>query len=412
MSDPTKSDLIALLKNGFAGWLQKPNSAIKLDVLTEPQIAALYRALAHEQTDSFNFEQRDALYQDFKQFNLSFNALLSDILSSRLPIDGLLANNNSQFFDRDENTEATEQAILQAKGYVNSAHSLSSIDLTKIQAEMANCTFINRGIFNQELSGVEIQEKIKNGSIKKYLGKNGDTFWAKDLNELCQKEYFQKLAFDPYILSTVAKYLGCCPIHVQTNLWFSFPTFQESNNLSSNAQLFHQDKEFVKFIKVFIYLSDVGDDNGPHCYIESSHIDEAHTFGVAFSSRIPDNEITQYYDANRIKKLIGPAGTIAFGDTSCVHKGLPVKTGYRAMLQLEYASSLHLSPVQPFASLPKAALAANLPYSPQIVARITANYNNENRAKYLQIVAANRAPEPTLLRKLLRLGKRYAKGLK
>jgi hypothetical protein len=195
---------------------------------------------------------------------------------------------------------------------------------------------------------------------------------------------------------------------VQTNIWFSFPTYLEKNNLSTNAQMFHQDKEFTKFLKVFIYLSDVGEDSGPHRYVEGSHVDEAHTFGIAFSDRIPDAEITRYYDASRIKTLLGPAGTITFGDTSCVHKGEPLVAGHRVMLQFEYAASLYLSPVAPFEQMSERLL-QNLPYPAATRERLTANYNNAWRAEFLAEEARHKPPEPSTLRKFMRLAKRYLK---
>jgi len=208
----------------------------------------------------------------------------------------------------------------------------------------------------------------------------------------------------------VTKYLGCAPVHVQTNLWFSFPTVKDKNNLSTNAQMYHQDKEFVKFIKVFIYLSDVGPDNGPHGYVVGSHVDEAHTHGYGFGERILDEDVERLYGADRVKSLVAPAGTITFGDTSCVHKGVPVEAGHRVMLQLEYASSLYLSPVPPFSEPSKDVFGA-LPYPKPIVTRITQNYNNADRAAYQKMADASKAPEVSTFRKVLRLAKRYVKTI-
>jgi hypothetical protein len=208
----------------------------------------------------------------------------------------------------------------------------------------------------------------------------------------------------------VTQYLGCAPVHVQTNLWFSFPTVKDKNNLSTNAQMYHQDKEFVKFIKVFIYLSGVGPDNGPHGYVVGSHVDEAHIHGYGFGERILDEDVERLYGADRVKSLVAPAGTITFGDTSCVHKGVPVEAGHRVMLQLEYASSLYLSPIPPFSDLP-ADVAAALPYPEPVVKRLTRNYNNADRAAYQQMAEASKAPEVSTLRKVLRLAKRYVKTI-
>lgn len=371
------------------------------------QIMALSRALIAELSGEPSFALRDAHYQDLYRFDIKLNAMMAQLLSNRVPMDDLAAVENSQFSPRIVSDEEIEVTDLKRNGYRISNHRLTVDQIKKIEQEISNCLFSNRGTIESKLNGAEIMRDIHNGKIKKYSNGNGDTYWLQDHNQLCQRDFFQKLAFDPYILSVVGKYFGCVPIHVQTNVWFSFPTLEQKDNLSSNAQMFHQDKEFTKFLKVFIYLSDVGMENGPHSYIEASHIDEAHTLGVDLSKRIPDDEIARYYDAERIKTLVGPAGTITFGDTSCVHKGLPLKSGYRVMLQLEYAASLYLSPVMPFGSLSAQALSA-LPYSAPVARRLTANYDDAARAGFLAQPSMQRnSKSPNILRRWLSRGKRY-----
>ena len=409
MSEALCNEFMRFVQEKFPKWRPSMISLEKLSNLDIKSINALKNALITELESSSSFNKRENQITDFYQFDINLNSLFSEILISILSIEPITSQMSSELFIRDYDIEKEEQDDLKAKGYKISSHKLNNDQLINIRKEVANCQFINRGIFDVEMSGTDIFTKIEKGSIEQLSGKNGDTFWLKDLNQLCQKEYFQRLAFDPYILSTVAQYLGCCPIHVQTNLWFSFPTFEEKNNLSSNAQLFHQDKEFTKFIKVFIYLNDVDENNGPHCYIEGSHIDEAHTYGVSFSHRVPDNDITQYYKSERIKTLTASAGSITFGDTSCVHKGQSVKGGYRVMLQLEYASSLYLSPVCPFSNLSKEAL-DKIDYPIEIVSRLTKNYNDDNRQSFIAYEKAILQPKSNKVIKLMRLTKRYIKS--
>ncbi|WP_194273729.1 MULTISPECIES: phytanoyl-CoA dioxygenase family protein [Rhizobium] len=396
------------LKNHYPSFLSSDAAKAKIDALSAEKAATLLKVLEAEESGKPTFMVRDANFSDFYGFDLGLNALFSEILASKVPYDSLVTFRESDIFKRDQVVEVEEQAELQELGYRISSHRFTPEQLATVNAEIANATFVNRGIFSRELTGGEIFGKIRDGSIESYLGINGDTFWLKDQDAAAHSRFFQKLAFDPYILSMVSQYLGCAPVHVQTNLWFSFPTLKDKNNLSTNAQMYHQDKEFTKFIKVFIYLSDVGPDNGPHAYIVGSHIDEAHTHGFKFSDRIPDEDITKYYAPERIRSLVGPAGTITFGDTSCVHKGVPVEAGYRLMMQLEYASSLYLSAVPPFTALTTDQLAA-LPYPDPVRKRMTVNYNSDDRRAYQQMSAAGAAPEPSTFRKMLRLAKRYVK---
>ena len=401
--------LAAYLSSQYPAFWSSDASKARIEGLKAEKADALLRVLKYDDAGEPTYLLRDSNLGDFYAFDLATNKLFSDILASRAPIDTLVAYRDSEIFQRDPQKEGEEQEELQRLGYRISAHRFTPEQLKTIENEISGATFINRGIFSREMTGGQIMAAIRDGSITKSAGLNGDTFWLKDQNGAAHSNFFHKLAFDPYILSMVSQYLGCAPVHVQTNLWFSFPTLKDKNNLSTNAQMFHQDKEFTKFIKVFIYLSDVGPDNGPHAYVVGSHIDEAHTHGIGFSDRIPDEDITKYYAADRIKSLVGPAGTITFGDTSCVHKGVPVEAGYRLMLQLEYASSLYLSPVEPFTAMEPQRLAA-MPFAEPVKQRMVANYNDQHRAAYRQATAAAVAPEPSAFRKVLRLAKRYVKN--
>jgi Phytanoyl-CoA dioxygenase (PhyH) len=408
VADTTQTSLPAYLETHYPVFWNDDASKATISALSEEQSSVLLKVLQFDDSGEPTFMLRDANYGDFYAFDLSLNALFSKILASKVPVDSLTRFQESEIFKRNPEQETEEQAELRKLGYRISSHRFTPEQLKTIEREIAGKMFVNRGIFSRELTGGQIFEKIRDGSIAKNSGLNGDTFWLKDQNAAVHSDFFQKLAFDPYILSMVSQYLGCAPVHVQTNLWFSFPTLKDKNNLSTNAQMYHQDKEFTKFIKVFIYLSDVGPDNGPHAYIEGSHVDEAHTYGIRFSDRIADEDVSKYYAPERIKSLVGPAGTIAFGDTSCVHKGVPVEAGYRLMLQLEYASSLYLSPVEPFTAMEPARLNA-MPYAEAARKRMTINYNDGHRKIFQQAAAVNVAPQVSALRKILRLAKRYIK---
>ena len=55
------------------------------------------------------------------------------------------------------------------------------------------------------------------------------------------------------------------------------------------------------------------------------------------SQRFSDEEISEKFGS--VKEIIGKQGTILFEDTSGFHKGKPVETGHRVILQLEYCCS-------------------------------------------------------------------------
>ena len=142
-------------------------------------------------------------------------------------------------------------------------------------------------------------------------------------------------------------YLGAPPILVQTESWLSANS--NDNFASINAQAWHQDKEFYKFLKVFFYIDDVTMDNGPHAFVPKSHFKRAHNFGLEISARTDDDFIKKHYESDPIY-ICGKQGSVIFADTSSVHKGSKVKHGQRLILQFEYTTSLYETPLDGFDS--------------------------------------------------------------
>ena len=97
-----------------------------------------------------------------------------------------------------------------------------------------------------------------------------------------------------------------------------------------------------KWIKVFIYLKDVDLDNGPHCFISKSHLDDGINYNIRKYgySRIQDSLIQKYYSEEDIKYIVGKKGSLLFEDTRGLHKGLRVNKNSRLLLQFQYSSSL------------------------------------------------------------------------
>lgn len=191
---------------------------------------------------------------------------------------------------------------------------------------------------------------FRNFIIQKDKNLSG-TYTLIDQNLALQKKEILLLSIDPFFLNIAAKYLNTIPILTQANVLLSLPSMKKENNpseLSSNGQLFHQDNEYFSFLKIFIYLTDVGSNDGPHVYIPKTHRNQLIDNGIPFSQRVFDHKIKEIYENYKIQNVYGKSGTILFGDTHCSHKGTPLKEGYRLMLQFEYASTLYGSETPPF----------------------------------------------------------------
>jgi len=155
-----------------------------------------------------------------------------------------------------------------------------------------------------------------------------------------------KLAFDPNLVAVAQQFLGAPPVHTQTNCWWSKHHSDDLEHIKAAAQQFHQDRDYIRFLKVFIYLTDVDEDGGPHEFIAGSNADYAQVSKnrLRSSKRLSDEYLESVYPKDRFRKFTATRGSIILEDTSGFHKGNPIVSGHRLMLQLEYVSSLFGAP--------------------------------------------------------------------
>ena len=90
-----------------------------------------------------------------------------------------------------------------------------------------------------------------------------------DEQELFENQDVQALATDPSIIAVANAYLGSQPVLDLAAMWWSTSFGRTAS--SEVAQLFHFDMDRLKFLKFFIYLTDVTPENGPHVYVAKSH---------------------------------------------------------------------------------------------------------------------------------------------
>jgi len=196
--------------------------------------------------------------------------------------------------------------------------------------------FINENICNNIIEKLSNKVFIKNwGSSPNNINLDNltsGTNWIQSQRDILTIEEVQQIACDPFILNIAKNYLNCNPILIQTNLWISKDGSQDQSNL------FHQDYDDVNFLKIFIYLNDVNEDNGPHCYVKGSLKNMITPNNYEPSQRLSDEYIYENYKENVIK-ICGNKGTMIIEDTNGFHKGTILKSGIRYMLQLEYGCS-------------------------------------------------------------------------
>ena len=125
-------------------------------------------------------------------------------------------------------------------------------------------------------------------------------------------------------------YLGADAIIANSQIWATFPDNEEEFYNPDFG--FHYDLDDYRFLKLFIYLTDVDLNSGPHYIIRQSH--KMNAWFRFFNRRLSEKSAERYQ--KNIEVMLGKKGEGFFEDTLCYHKGSrPTKP--RLIFQLEFA---------------------------------------------------------------------------
>jgi hypothetical protein len=188
------------------------------------------------------------------------------------------------------------------------------------------------------------------GSRTRLRGRKGEDRLVRGRPEGVRYDFFpedvvnnadvQALMCDSFLLRVAQRYLSALPIADVTSMWWHTDYSKQPDE--DAAQFYHFDLDRPKWLKVFCYLTDVGPDNGPHCFVQGSHRNAAIPWRIRSKGyvRLTDEEVEEAFGMQRLKAFTAPAGTIVLEDTRGLHKGLHVRSGDRLMLQLQFSDSL------------------------------------------------------------------------
>lgn len=183
---------------------------------------------------------------------------------------------------------------------------------------------IDYSIIDDSLNGNFFKSKINFDETKytKALASEDDLKSNKDVMRICT---------DPLLLSILQTVLKSKVDLWNLTMWWSFKTDKPSDVA---AQYFHYDLDSLRWLKIFVYLTDVGPENGPHTAIPGTHQLGGKNYDLLKKryNRISDREMEQK-QAGEITEFYGPAGTIIIADTRCWHKGKEVLKDRRLILQ-------------------------------------------------------------------------------
>jgi hypothetical protein len=144
-----------------------------------------------------------------------------------------------------------------------------------------------------------------------------------DTNTLLKSKYILKAANNPNLLNILKSYFSCSFKLDWVWAWWSFPSEE-----LAGPQLFHRDYESMNFLKVFVYLSDVDEFNGPHEYIVGSHkVNKLYK-----RERFADELIYKNFTEDKILTIMGKKGKTFIANTFGIHRGLQPKNEKRLVL--------------------------------------------------------------------------------
>lgn len=137
------------------------------------------------------------------------------------------------------------------------------------------------------------------------------------------------------IWTAAAVHLGADPKILDVSLWRT----RAGDGGDAAAQRWHRDVDDWRACKLFVYLTDVGPDQGPHMFVPGSHRPEFfETRGHA-----PDpffinagRGLDDVVDGFPRYEILGGPGTTFLENTYCFHKGKPVVSGERIVFQVLY----------------------------------------------------------------------------
>lgn len=150
-----------------------------------------------------------------------------------------------------------------------------------------------------------------------------------ELKDIIACPHILELANSASLLRLASHYIGCKPTLSALGMRWSFP----GSAADSILQAFHRDSDDWRFVKIFVYLTDVDADSGPHVYVRGSHLAKTSLRAHSYS----DESVERAHGVDSIVNVIGPAGFGFAADTSGIHKGAVPLRHARCLLQLQYS---------------------------------------------------------------------------
>lgn len=155
---------------------------------------------------------------------------------------------------------APAAANLQGKGFHVLGACLSAAELDRVRSRLRQGRLYDSQSLNY-------QDQLVSKTTFALEDRPGNVFLANyEFDAVVRCTPLLRLACSPRIIAAVESYIGCTPTISAFAVWHSFP-----GQVDAPAEIFHRDRDCFSFVKLFVYLSDVDADTGPHEFIQFSH---------------------------------------------------------------------------------------------------------------------------------------------
>ena len=182
------------------------------------------------------------------------------------------------------------------------------------------CSKTNDRFNHSSIVAEDFRQSVKPGCIK----------YIYDSDKLPKSEIvnFLNANLVPEIVRSVLGHVG----YANLGGWTNIHAPADDVALSGAALKYHYDCDNMgKWIKAFIFLNDVDETNGAHVFVERSHYNLDKSFSG--DGRFEDDHVYSKYP-NASKAIKAKAGDILLADTIGLHKGSPVLSGHRDLVEV------------------------------------------------------------------------------
>jgi len=225
---------------------------------------------------------------------------------------------------------------------MNNTETLSKLKISGITIHKPSELFDASGLKNLDIIDREVKDKLNTSTVKDYLADNISKGSTKEFrmpllpNEFKLGGPYIQLAIQPQMLQLASAYLGMQAYLREVSVWLDVATTGEPQE----TQFWHRDYVDLMNFKVFIYLNEVSESNGPFCFIPGTHGPGNRKISVKYepTGRVVDQEMEKVVARDQWFHCVAPAKTVVIADTSGFHKGLKLVQGHRILLLLQYTS--------------------------------------------------------------------------